>query len=87
LESINYSGGSVAMAYLKHRHSIRISSFDRPCQQQQQQRPQPPGFSLALVSLFKTTDGSGMPTVSGNRRKGHAGQVRPAVPLIKQASN
>jgi len=80
---VSYGSSSVATTYLQQQHSMRIGSFDRPRRQQQQQQPAPPrpsGFSLALLSQFKTTDSGGMPMVSGSQRKGlhgHGGQVRP----------
>jgi len=85
LEYVSCSGSSVAVAYLMHHRSIRITLLDR-CRQHQQQLQQLclSGLSLALLSSFKTTDNSGMPTVSGNRQKtlhGHKGQVRPTLLL------
>jgi len=83
-ESIGYAVHSVTMAHPRNHQSIRITSFDRSGQQQQQQLLRLSGFNVARAShsQLKTTDSSGMPTVAGNRRKGvqaHGGQVRPAV--------
>jgi len=86
VESISYDDSSVTMAHPKNHQSIRITSFDRSVQQQQQQLLRLSGFNLARPSQLKTTDSGGMPTVSGSRRKGvhaHGGQVRPALLLTQ----
>jgi len=76
------------MTHHHHHHSTRNGLLD--CSRQRQNL-RLSGFGLAVSSSqSKTTDGLGMPTVSGSQRKGlhgHAGQVRPLLyirPLQQQ---